>query len=92
MIAKINAEHFLHIVERGQTVHQDTFVKLWLDKFFGFIVFIENISYDLFEDIFHRHQSGCLSVLVYNDRNMDLLALHRLKQRIDAAMQSTCVS
>ena len=85
MITKVDTQDFFHIIQWCQTIHQNTFVELWLDKFFGFVIFIEDVSYNLFQNIFHRYQSGGLPVFIDNNCNMDFFRLHCLKERIYSA-------
>ena len=47
------------------------------------IVFVVNLTYNLFDNILHRYQSGSTSELIHNDSNMNLVRLKITKQIIN---------
>ena len=50
---------------------------------FFIIIFIMNLTHNLFNNVFHRHQSGSSSKLIHNNGNMNLIRLEVTQQIIN---------
>ena len=51
------------------------------------VVFVGNLTDNLFEDVFHRDEARDAAVFIVDDGEVDLLALHQFEQRWDACRQ-----
>ena len=47
------------------------------------IVFVVNLTYNLFDNILHRYQPGSSSKFIHNDSNMNLIRLEVTQQIIN---------
>ena len=54
---KIRAQHFIYLFQRRKSLHNQRIIGLYVDKLFFFIIFIKNVSYNLFQNIFHSNKT-----------------------------------
>ena len=73
-----------HILQTGQRINDHRIVSLCPKLHFIFIIFVQDLTDDLFQDILHGYDPGGLSVLIDHDRHMQLFLLHGVEQVSDA--------
>ena len=84
-ISEINIQFLLYIRKTRKSVNDDTVVHLRSECIFAFIVLIKNITDDLFQNIFHRHDTCCLTIFIHHNRHMYLSGLHGTKKLTDVS-------
>ena len=80
---KINSKFLAYIIQLCQSVNEYAVVHLCTDPGFAFIIFIQDISYDLLQNIFHCDNTGGLPILIYYNGHMLLSGLHSPEQFTD---------
>ena len=70
---QINMEGFVDIIQLGRTLNNIFSFRLDFFNIFDFIliVFVANLTYDLFQQVFQCDQTGCGTVFVQNDCQID---------------------
>ena len=79
-IPKICIQLFFHILQISKPVNDQTVIFLCADRNFILIIFIQNISDNLLQNILHGNDPGCLAIFIHNNCHMDLSGLHSMKK------------
>ena len=84
-ISKVDIQLFLHILQISQSVNDQTVILLSTDGNLILIILIQDITYDLLQNILHGNNSCSLSIFVHYHGHMDFFRLHGMKKISDTS-------